>query len=211
MKEIIEFKKDIVFKNIINEITNLDLTHEYKVMDDVIEGIFHLSGNYKVNISSINSEEFYYKIPFAIALSDRINKDSVNIQLEDFNYEIEKDILKLEIKLNMSYEENEKEEKKEEEEVTKSIDEFLNDNKETEEDIEETKDKEEVNEEINNISDELEMNDEFMTYKIHIVKENETYESISQKYKITLDTLKEYNAEHQLNVGEKLVIPFKNE
>ena len=60
---------------------------------------------------------------------------------------------------------------------------------------------------INSISDE----ESYVTYHIHMVKENETLESISALYKINLNVLKEYNEITELNVGDKVLIPFDNE
>ena len=53
--------------------------------------------------------------------------------------------------------------------------------------------------------------DDFITYQIHIVKENDTLESILVKYNMTLEELKEYNDFSVLNLGMKLIIPVINE
>ena len=213
MKETIEFKKDIIFKTTIQEMTELDVTHEYKVLDDVIEGEFHVSGEYKMTEASVKHEEFLYNIPFAIALSERIKKESVNLVMDDYTYEIDKDILHLKMKLGMQYEEVEIESETKEEEIT-SIDEMLDGVEEDQEMISEEKDieKEEVKEQIEDFSKKFNMPDNYITYKIHIMKSDETIDSIAMKYSVRIDDIKEYNKEEVYSIGDKIVIPyFKHE
>ena len=213
MKETIEFKKDIIFKTTIQEMTELDVTHEYKVLDDVIEGEFHVSGEYKMTEASVKHEEFLYNIPFAIALSERIKKESVNLVMDDYTYEIDKDILHLKMKLEMQYEEVEIESETKEEEIT-SIDEMLDGVEEEQEVISEQQDveKEEVKEQIEEFSKKFNMPDNYITYKIHIMKSDETIDSIAMKYNVRIDDIKEYNKEEVYSIGDKIVIPyFKHE
>ncbi len=213
MKETIEFKKDIIFKTTIQEMTELNVTHEYKVLDDVIEGEFHVSGEYKMTEASVKHEEFLYNIPFAIALSERIKKESVNLVMDDYTYEIDKDILHLKMKLGMHYEEVKIESEMKEEEIT-SIDEMLDEVEEDEEEISEQKDivKEEVKQEIEDFSKKFNMPDNYITYKIHIMKSDETIDSIAMKYNVRIDDIKEYNKEEVYSIGDKIVIPyFKHE
>ena len=213
MKETIEFKKDIIFKTTIQEMTELDVTHEYKVLDDVIEGEFHVSGEYKMTEASVKHEEFLYNIPFAIALSERIKKESVNLVMDDYTYEIDKDILHLKMKLGMQYEEVKIESETKEEEIT-SIDEMLDGVEEEQEMISEEKDveKEEVKEQIEDFSKKFNMPDNYITYKIHIMKSDETIDSIAMKYSVRIDDIKEYNKEEVYSIGDKIVIPyFKHE
>ena len=216
MKETIEFKKDIIFKTTIQEMTELDVTHEYKVLDDVIEGEFHVSGEYKMTEASVKHEEFLYNIPFAIALSERIKKESVNLVMDDYTYEIDKDILHLKMKLGMHYEEVEIVNETKEEEIN-SIDEMLDGVEVDEEesvdiDQENSGEKEEVKEQIEEFSKKFNMPDNYITYKIHIMKSDETIDSIAMKYNVRIDDIKEYNKEEVYSIGDKIVIPyFKHE
>ncbi len=49
--------------------------------------------------------------------------------------------------------------------------------------------------------------DEFITYHVHIVREGDTFESISSKYNCSLETIKEYNNIEALEIKSKLIIP----
>ena len=52
-------------------------------------------------------------------------------------------------------------------------------------------------------------NDEesFVTYHIHIMKENDSLESICIKYNTTENVLKEYNDLTNIALGDKIIIP----
>ncbi len=226
MNNIIEFKKDCIMKTYVSEITNISLTHDYKIMDDTVEGYFDVVGEYKITKSSITNEEFSYTIPFTIALSSLIDKDTINLSINDFSYDIEKDILHLKISLSMDYNEIEiKEEeniveeykmegmdlKNNEEEIENKEDiienEFHNelmDNYEKEVTIEEKKETEEtINKVIDTIPD-----SGFNKYKVYIMREEDTLESIMIKYNVKISDIKEYNDIENLKVGDKIVIPF---
>lgn len=52
-----------------------------------------------------------------------------------------------------------------------------------------------------------ETEDEYITYHIHLVKAEDTIESISKKYNSNIDYLKEFNNIKELKPGEKIIIP----
>lgn len=255
MNNVIEFKKDCILKTRIEEITDISLSHDYKILEDTIEGYFDVSGEYKLTKASIQKEEFTFTIPFTIGLSSLIDKSSINLTIKDFKYETEKDVLHLKMYLNMNYQElvyeepepvqkeveetisevaeeelitNEELEKDEEETVMENIDEMLEkiESIETPEtfhnelmlDMESAKEKEitetKVHTELNDEDTEVLENiinsaeESFYKYKIYIMRSEDTIESIAIKYNVTLDDLKEYNDLNNLNVGDKLIIPF---
>ena len=53
--------------------------------------------------------------------------------------------------------------------------------------------------------------DTFVTYHIHIMKENETIESICTLYGTNTNYLNEYNDIQNVNVGDKILIPKVDE
>ena len=69
MKETIEFKKDCMLKTYVSSISDITLSHDYKILEDTIEGYFDVAGSYKATMSSVEKEDFFYTIPFTIALS----------------------------------------------------------------------------------------------------------------------------------------------
>ncbi len=89
MRQIIPFKKEILFKTKICEITSISLEHTLSLVeDDLINGEFIISGDYKMTEGSINREEFLYKIPCEISLNSKYNKDNLVIDIDNFYYEV---------------------------------------------------------------------------------------------------------------------------
>lgn len=253
MKEIISVKKDIIFKTKISEITSLNLEHDYKIKDDLVEGKLVLSGSYKMTEASLLEEEFFYTIPFSIAISENIKKDTINIDINDFKYETQKDVMKIKVDLDLECEENtiENEEEIESLEELENIDELenLNENNDIllenesymennlindfdindyiEENIEienntqnkltENEEKNIIINQIDNINDDKTIsnitniidknNETYHTYKVYIVREGDTLETICSKYNLLVDDLKEYNDLSNINIGDKIIIP----
>lgn len=230
MNKKIEFKKDCMLKTYVSSITDISLTHDYKILDDTIEGYFDVTGSYKVTMSSVETESFMFTIPFTIALSSLIDKDTIDLKLSDFNYSVEKDVLHLKMFLDMDYQEIEI---KEDIEDNEEIDNMINDlmDKESTTNIkspsefhnevmldnvldskEEVSTKEKVSEKnFNTIFNEVKESN-FSKYKVYIMRSEDTLESILVKYNVTMDEIKEYNDIDNINIGSKIVIPYnKNE
>ena len=123
MKQIIPFKKDLPFKTKVSEITSISLERELKIEDEgIVSGIFHITGDYKMNEGSINRESFAFDLPFDITLDPRYDIETVTSDIEDFYYDVEnEDTLKVNIDL---FVEAEYLPKKELEEVRKVPDEL---------------------------------------------------------------------------------------
>lgn len=50
-------------------------------------------------------------------------------------------------------------------------------------------------------------NCEYTTYRVYILREEDTLESVMQKYSVTREQLEEYNPLGDLKIGDKLIIP----
>ena len=231
MREIIPLKKDIVFKTKIGELSNLNLDHDYKINDNLVNGTVALSGTYKMTEASVLEEDFFYTIPFSIAVSDRINKDTIKLEIDDFKYEIEKDTLKVNIDLELTCEEAEEtmnepsevEEIKEDDkknveyDVDNFMDEYFKDDKSTldidkETQINNIKEDVNIDDNLSTITNNLvDSNNKYYTYKVYIVRSGDTVESICSKYNISYEELKEYNDLSEINIGDKIVIPSFND
>lgn len=71
-------------------------------------------------------------------------------------------------------------------------------------------DKKEAEESIKSIINEMTEQENYYKYKVYIMREEDTIESVAIKYNVTLETLREYNTLENINVGDKIVIPFVN-
>lgn len=214
MKEIIPLKKDIIFKTKIGEITNISLEHDYKILDDLVEGEVNINGTYKMTEASVIDEEFEYKVPFGIAISKKVNKDTIKIDIDDFKYDINKDVLKVNIDLLLTCDELE------EKEEVDDLDNYLNDYFKDEIVIPETKTESiepiindiDIDNNISNITNTIINNEnKYYTYKIYILREGDTIETICNKYNISKEELSLYNSLTDLKIGDKIIIPEINE
>lgn len=184
IKKIIPFKKDILFDTNISEITSISLDHELNVSDNLVNGKFIVSGEYKESSDS-EKESFNYTLPFTVDLDSKYILDKVILDIDDFYYEIKDNNLIVSIDVlidNLDIKEIETivEEKRciEEEEPPKK----------------------EENKTI--INDE-----EYKSYTVYIVREGDNIDEIIKKYNTSRDILDEYNDLTNINIGDKIIIP----
>lgn len=215
MKELIPLKKDIIFKSKISEVTAINVEHTFKIHDDVVEGDLILTGTYKMTEASLIEEEYYYKIPFSIAIGKSILKDTINIEIEDFKYNVEKDIMKIEAVLCFTCE---KEEIMKEDSFDKDLldDFFKEDEVNIENEINTNNIEEKIDIDVNNqdedtlnmITNTITNNEVYNTYKVYLVREGDTVDTICAKYNVKYEDIKEYNDLTNINIGDKIIIPY---
>ena len=219
MNEIIPLNKDIIFKTRIGEISNISLEHDYKIDNDMVIGSIDISGSYKMTEASVNYEDFIYTIPFSSALSKKIKEESLKIEIDDFKYKFNRDILSVNIDLLLSCDELKEESFNMEEFLNREIE--IEDNKI--DDIIDISDNDNIVNfddininnnisEISNITNNI-INEEkkYYKYKVYIVRVNDTLDGICDKYNVSINDIKEYNEITNINVGDKIIIPYINE
>lgn len=252
MKKIVPFKKEIIFKSNLSEITSISLEHSlHYEANNLITGEFIISGDYRMNDESINTEEFNFNIPFDINMDEKYVLDKVVIDINDFYYEIinskvllvniEVAIDKLEEKPLIIEEEKleeitsdipklELEEDKElvREDLEETASELVENLKVQEletmtsnkiDDIKEMKEKKEMEKErcveeeekeqveVKSLFDNITGEEEYASYKICIVREGDSLESIMMKYDISKEQMELYNDLRKIKIGDKLIIP----
>ena len=131
MRQIIPFKKDLLFKTKVSEITSISLEHSIAIKNsEKISGEFHITGDYKMTEASINRENFNFKIPFDIELDSKYIPSTLSIDIDNFYYEVvNNESLQVNIDLYIEGEKEKeeeivlplKEEEKEKEEMTIEI------------------------------------------------------------------------------------------
>ncbi len=225
MKKIVPFKKDLLFKTDVLEIASISLEHTLSIKDTyLISGNFLVNGDYRITENSTSLEKFFYEIPFEIHMDEKYDLKNATIDIDDFYYEIiNNKVLAVSIDVCLDKLEEKKIEEKEE------MKEEMVDNRnaikeETEEVIEEEKEEvkevlEEVKPKERCIEEEdtaftamsAESTETYKSYKVYIVREGDTVESILTKYGVSKSDLEDYNDLSNMNINDKILIPFINE
>ena len=73
--------------------------------------------------------------------------------------------------------------------------------------IEEKEVEEEKRDKIDEILTQMETKETYATYKVYIVRENDTLETIMEKYDTTRELLSLYNDLNEIKLGDKIMIP----
>lgn len=209
MKKLVPFKKDIVFDTNIAEINSISLEHEITNHEEsLIAGKFIVSGDYKMTDTSSHLDNFEYELPFNINIDKKYNIDNAEIDISDFYYEIINNrILSVSIELSVD--------NIEEQEVAMEREEIENTQEESSveqteipevpEEVETIEERESIN--VKSLFDGLDEEEAYTIYKIHIVTENDTIESIALDYEVTKEDLDEYNNLSEVKIGDKIIIP----
>ena len=234
MKQIIPFKKELMFKTKVSEVTSISLEHEIKKKNtDMISGVFLVTGDYKMTEGSINREKFNFDIPFDISLDSNYDIDSIKLDIDNFYYEvINNEILKVNIDVYIIGNEIVKKEKEENKSIyradnTNDIDNV--DDKVLPVNVIEDNDKDDYSDiksvEYNdidkvssidvvsnsNIFDNIDSSETYVTYYVYIVKEDDTLDKILDKFKVTKEELEKYNDLSDIHEKVILIIPSSNE
>jgi len=189
MKKIIPLTKDLTFINDIYEITSISLEHNFTVSDNEIKGEFIINGEYSKNLIE-EKEPFIFNIPFNAIIDYDFDVDKVKVDIDDFNYNI-KDNNILEVNINLLIDNI----IKKEEEKVEIIEEVIEDEKEE-------------RKEVTSIFDNFdEKDDKYVTYNVHIFRENDDINKILLDYKISKEELSNYNDLDKITIGSKIIIP----
>ena len=204
MKKVIPFKKEIIIRDNLAEITSISLEHHLDIKDYSVVGDFDITGSYKMNLSSTTTEDFSYNLPFEIALDERYILTNAIVDIEDFYYEVVNDRI---LSVNIEVAIDNLEEKEEEIYIMdfEQKDDMIGDNI-VDEDIIEERCIEEENP-IPNVFNSISDIETYKSYTVYIVRENDTLESILNKYAITKEDLESYNDLSEIKIGDKLIIP----
>lgn len=240
MKKKISFEKDITFKTKIGELTSISLDDDLTLKgENSVVGSFYIGGTYKMLKDQTSEEEYSYKIPCEITISDEYDTYDSTIDIEDFTYEVINDEI-LRIKIEVAINNLERKEKEETENIKEAV--ITDDLRETNnKNIKEEKDEigeliEKINKnercieeenieiidklpEVNKKTQSLEevknklknKEESYLTYSVYIYKEEDSIEKILEKYKISIDELKDYNNLEEITIGSKLLIPSFND
>ena len=234
MRQIIPFKKELLLKTKVNEITSISLEHSLSLDDNnKIKGEFYITGDYKMTEASINREKFNFTLPFEIDIDTNYKKETICIDIDNFYYEIVNDD-SLQVNIDL-FIDGEKETNIGEDNII-PFEEDIKRTKETvsdkdfkkviEEDGFEEEEKEKDKKDIMPEKEEIVTNkiktpnilntesfgeDTYVSYYVYIVKEEDTLTKIIEKFNIKKEQIEDYNDITDIKPGMKLIIPSSNE
>ena len=192
MKKIVPFKKELFFKDNIAEVTSISLEHSLHKENNNIIGEFYINGEYKVTNVSNSVDLFDFNIPFEITLDEKYDTKNAVVDIDDFYYEIfDSNVLLINVEVRID----------KLEEIREIID-FEEEPMIFKEEIKKVKEYFPEEEEIKTT------NSEYVTYKVYIVKENDTLETILETYKVDKEELSKYNVLDSIKLGDKIIIPY---
>ncbi len=217
MKKLVPFKKDIVFDTNIALINSISLEHEVKVKkESLIAGKFIISGDYKMTDTSTHLDTFDYELPFNINIDKKYYIDEADVDISDFYYEVVNGkILSVSIELTVDHIEEREEEPVMDREIENTQEnadtvavaqEIAKNTEEILESADENFEEREVSN-IKSLFDNLDDNDNYVVYKVHIMTENDTTNSLMETYGVTEDQLAAYNNLSEIKIGDKIIVP----
>lgn len=201
---------------------NFIISGNYKLTDATInldnfefDVPFDISIDKKYDIKNVTSDinDFFYELVNNQVLS-------VNIELL-IDGLIEKEVREVEEIKDIESLEDEEEIKeteagimKDESEITKSL-EIFNETKEKPKEFEVVKENLETEEiapvsnniNVKSIFDNMDESEGYVIYKVHVITENDSVQTIEEKYNISKEKLEIYNNLEDLKIGAKLIIP----
>lgn len=238
MKKVISFDKTLEFKTMVGEVTSISIDPQLDFSEDgSVSGELIIAGKYKLTSASRLEDDFSFRVPVEIVLTENLEEDTREVRLDDFRYDLLDDALVCHIDLLIEGVEKIEEDVREQEVDVDSSSELINRDEALENTTGNFLDPAVVEEQVivsnnqeksmqqMNVEQELEKNVEqqenvtslfssfkdsdetFATYSVYIVRENDTVESIMKQYQVSRENLEEYNDLSSISVGSKIIIP----
>lgn len=238
MKKVISFDKTLEFKTMVGEVTSISIDPQLDFSEDgSVSGELIIAGKYKLTSASRLEDDFSFRVPVEIVLTENLEEDTREVRLDDFRYDLLDDALVCHIDLLIEGVEKIEEDVREQEVDVDSSSELINRDEALENTTDNFLDPAVVEEQVivsnnqeksmqqMNVEQELEKNvvqqenvtslfssfkdsdETFATYSVYIVRENDTVESIMKQYQVNRENLEEYNDLSSIAVGSKIIIP----
>lgn len=216
MNCIIPFESKVKFDGTVKEICSVSLEHDITKNEHEILGNFYVSGTYKEHELSVNTTDFNFVIPFSVDLTNRIELDTLEFSIDNFTYNLEDNEMTVLIDYIVTADDVREDVITEEididpvdliEEDKSVVTEVIKDVKKEMEQVV-SDEREEISEEVVST---LETENDYMTYHIHIVKTEDTLDSIALLYKVSKDEIEKLNENMSMTINEKLIVPIINE
>ena len=191
MKLNIPFEKEIEFETDIYEICSISLEHEITKNKTELLGNFIFEGSYKDSELCINEIPFNFIVPFSVDFNTEVDTNSIQFIIDNFTYDVKEKSILLKIDYIVECDELKKETRDSSEDI--SVSENINDNNTIE------------------LKNNTLLNDDYVTYHVHIIEDNENVDVISNKYSVDVNDILRLNKNVDFSKGNKLLIPIDYE
>lgn len=217
MKKIYSLKKEILFDNNIYDILSIAIDKKFSLDEYAIKGKFKVTGEYLIKENE--KDDFDIDIPYLNYIEDIYDISKIKIDIDDFYYEIkDSNILVIHIDIVVDgLEEKERCIDITDEEIIDKLS-FSEPSNDIEVDNEVITDIEEVDSQTIKEEGDIILNknieektENYVTYKVCIVRENDTLETICEKYSTSVESLKKYNVINELKIGDKIIVPYEKD
>lgn len=211
MNCIIPFESKVNFKSPVKEICSISLEHEITKNESELLGNFFVTGTYKEHELSVNTTDFKFTIPFSVELTNRVDINTLEFNIDNFTYELNNNELLIKIDYVIDADDLKEDRVELLEDPLDLIDEKSQEDNnqrenlailETEQILDQTKEK---------IVNNMNFADDIASYHVYIVKENDTIETISKKYNIDKDDIYKINKKDNISLNDVLLIPLNYE
>lgn len=184
--------------------------------DYTLDYLNYIEDNYDISKIKIDIDDFYYEIKDSCKLVINIDIvvdgleekerciDATIDEIDEYSIETDNNVVKDFIDNIDTDVENTHNESNFIINNTKIINDINGDDNEVKVDVDKREDIIMDNIKLDNTND-----NGFITYKICIVRENDTIDTILEKYNTTLDVLRKYNVINEIKVGDKIIIPYE--
>lgn len=204
----------------INEVSINEQDFEKEIPFDITLDDKYDSSKVKIDIDDFYYEvvnEEYLRIHIDVLVDNLVYKENNNQIKDDKKEEQKEDFISPDINL----EDNKENETREigDDDIMKdnngsSL--VMNDVSDASYDAEINLNKEQNSEKRENMVNDLYDNfanekDNYVTYKVHIIRENETINDIEEKYNVAKEELEKYNTLDNIVIGSKIIVPLSNE
>ncbi len=214
MNKEITFTKDLEFNTRIGEINTISLEDDLKYIDESIDGNLYVSGKYKILDGSMLLEDFSFSIPCSIDIALNLDNDSVKFNISNFTYEvIDNKILRCNISIIVSGDIKHRE--CDNDDVPEFLKEIPVKERDSEVNITNSNIEKETEEESNDNKNIIETSsifatlddNNFSTYRVYIMRENDSLDDVIKKYNTNKETLALYNDLDNIRVNSSIIIP----
>lgn len=127
MKKVISFDKTLEFKTMVGEVTSISIDPQLDFsLDGSISGELIIAGKYKLTSASRLEDDFSFRVPVEIVLTENLEEDTREVRLDDFRYDLLDDALVCHIDLLIEGVEKIEEDVREQEVAIDSSSELIN-------------------------------------------------------------------------------------